>query len=162
MTVVVTRALTDEWRDVKAVRLLALTLDPSAFGSTVEREQGFDDDVWRTRISAGRTFLARSAGRVVGIVAYTADDARRPTERQLQSMWVAPEARGAGVGALLVQAVRDSAAAEGAIALTLFVTEGNGAARRLYELLGFRPTGERRPLASDPGVGTVQYAVTLA
>ncbi|MGV8967551.1 MAG: GNAT family N-acetyltransferase [Cellulomonas sp.] len=161
MTVVVGRAPIDEWRDVKAARLLALTLDPSAFGSTIERERGFHDDVWRTRLAAGRTFLARSAGQVVGIVAYTADDDRPTTERQLQSMWVAPEARGAGVGTLLVHAVRDAAAAEGARTLTLLVADGNDAARRLYEALGFRPTGERDLLTSDPSVATLRYTAIL-
>jgi ribosomal protein S18 acetylase RimI-like enzyme len=35
----------------------------------------------------------------------------------------------------------------------LWVADQNAAARRLYERIGFRPTGERQPLPSDPAQG---------
>jgi len=158
--VVVSCATTEEWRTVKEVRLRALAEDPYAFGSTVEREQGFDDDVWRIRVAAGRTFLARSGEQVVGIASFYVEDDRE-RERQLVSMWVAPKVRGAGVGELLVRAAREAAAVEGARALTLFVADGNDRARRFYEHLGFRATGERQALPSDPCVGEERYAAAL-
>lgn len=160
MSVVVSRATAAQWRTVRDVRLRALAEDPYAFGSTVGSEQAFDDDLWRARAAAGRTMLARSGDQVVGIVSFYVEVAQ-PDERQLVSMWVAPEARGTGVGALLVQAARQAAAAEGAQALTLFVADGNDRARRFYERLGFRATGERQALPSDPCVGEERYAVAL-
>ena len=36
--------------------------------------------------------------------------------------------------------------------VVLWVADQNAAARRLYETMGFRPTGERQPLPSDPAV----------
>ncbi|MFH5821504.1 GNAT family N-acetyltransferase [Georgenia sp. AZ-5] len=161
MDVVVSRAGAAEWRTVREVRLRALAADPAAFGSTLAREQAFGDDVWRGRAGAGRTFLARRGGAVVGIASYYVEEGRED-ERQLVSMWVAPEARGSGIAPLLVGAVRDAAAAEGAAALTLFVAQGNEAARRLYERLGFRPTGEIQALPSDPSRGEERYALPLA
>lgn len=158
--VAVSRAAAEEWRTAKDVRLRALAADPHAFGSTVAREQGFDDDVWRTRTAAGRTFLARSGDQVVGVVSFHVES-DRVHERHLVSMWVAPEVRGAGTGALLVQAAREAAAVEGARALTLFVADGNDRARRFYERLGFRATGERQTLPSDPCLGEERYVLTL-
>jgi GNAT superfamily N-acetyltransferase len=143
VSVVVGRARVEDWAEVRAVRLLALGTDPDAFGSTVERERAFDDDVWRARVAAGRTFLARVADVVVGTVAYHAE-AGEPLERHLVGLWVAPEARGRGVADVLVRAAKDAAAAEGARVMTLCVIDDNDRARRFYERAGFR-------LAEGPG-----------
>ncbi|WUV11018.1 GNAT family N-acetyltransferase [Amycolatopsis sp. NBC_01488] len=58
------------------------------------------------------------------------------------SMWVAPQARGRGVAARLIDAVREAAEEAGAEAIGLHVFEGNDRARRVYERLGFVLTGE--------------------
>ena len=58
------------------------------------------------------------------------------------SMWVAPQARGRGVAADLIAAVREAAVEAGAEAIGLHVFEGNDRARRVYERLGFVFTGE--------------------
>lgn len=52
-----------------------------------------------------------------------------------------PAARGAGLGAALVRAAQDDAAAAGRD-LCLHVQAGNAGARRLYERLGFLAEGE--------------------
>jgi ribosomal protein S18 acetylase RimI-like enzyme len=71
-------------------------------------------------------------------------------ELQLDAMWVAPSHRGLGVGELLAEAVRAWAVSAGARTLSLTVVDGNDPARRLYERLGFRGTGERTPRPRDP------------
>lgn len=161
MDVTVSAADVTEWRAVREVRLRALAADPAAFGSTLAREQAFDDGVWRERLAAGRTFLARRDGDVVGIASFYAEPGRQD-ERELVGMWVAPEARRTGVAPALVEAVRQAAAAEGAARLGLFIAEGNEPARRLYERLGFRSTGEVQELRSDPCRGQERYALALA
>jgi RimJ/RimL family protein N-acetyltransferase len=161
MEVTVSAAGVAEWRAVREVRLRALAADPAAFGSTLAREQAFDDGVWRERVGAGRTFLARCDGVVVGLASFFVEPGRED-ERELVGMWVAPEARRSGVAPALVEAVRRAAAAEGAARLTLFIAEGNEPARRLYERLGFRSTGEVQELQSDPCRGQERYALVLA
>ncbi|WP_418606900.1 GNAT family N-acetyltransferase [Georgenia sp. SUBG003] len=158
--ITVGRVTLQEWRTLRDVRLRALTEAPHAFGSTLERELAFDESTWRERAAAGRTFLARRAGQVVGLVGYYPEPGREG-ERQLVSMWVDPYARGCGAAELLVAAVREAAAAEGARTLTLFVADGNDQARRVYERLGFRSTGERQALPSDPARGEERYALPL-
>jgi ribosomal protein S18 acetylase RimI-like enzyme len=68
------------------------------------------------------------------------------------SMWVDPGYRRRGVGRALVdQAVR-WAVERRAREVILWVADHNSAARRLYERIGFRPTGEGQPLPSNPAV----------
>ena len=67
-------------------------------------------------------------------------------------MWVAPEVRGRGFGTSLVAAVCDWARGIGASIVGLWIAEGHGRARSLYERCGFRPTGEHAALPA-PRVG---------
>ena len=67
-------------------------------------------------------------------------------------MWTAPDARRAGVGALLVRAVVDWATEIGSSSIGLWVTRGNGPAAALYESLGFR-RDRRLP---TPAIGPLQ------
>ena len=156
----VVRATAQEWRTVREVRLRALSTNPDAFGSTLARERVLDDEFWRDRAAAGRTFLACAGGRAVGIASYYVEQGH-DDERQLVSMWVTPQGRRAGVGAMLVDAVRHAALDEGAVALTLFVADGNEGARRFYESLGFRPTGERENLGAGPAADAERYVLDL-
>ncbi|WP_185972586.1 GNAT family N-acetyltransferase [Georgenia yuyongxinii] len=158
--VTVRRVGGEDWCTLKAVRLRALAADPAAFTSTLAREEAFTDAVWQERAVAGRSFVACRADAVVGLVSYYAEDGR-PRERQLVSMWVAPEARRSGVARALVEAVLDAAAAEGAERLTLFVVHDNEAARRLYEQLGFVATGEVQELPPDALRSEARYALPL-
>jgi hypothetical protein len=40
------RIVASDWREMKRVRLAALAADRMAFGSTLEAERAFGDDVW--------------------------------------------------------------------------------------------------------------------
>ena len=95
---------------LKEVRLAALLDSPFAFGSTYDAEVGRTDEHWMHRAllaSSGRdsaVFLAWIDGDAVGIVgAYRPDPSTDVVE--LVSMWIAPRARRAGVGSMLVSAV---------------------------------------------------------
>lgn len=75
--------------------------------------------------------------------AYTPDG--HPNVRHLVAMWVAPEARGSGVGAALVGEVVAWAGRSGATGVVLGVTDPDGPARRLYGRAGFAPTPDAMP-----------------
>ena len=68
----------------------------------------------------------------------------------LYALWVEPESRGNGLGALLIEAVAGWAREQGAARLDLSVTTNNAAAAALYTRAGFGETGRRRPLPGDP------------
>jgi GNAT superfamily N-acetyltransferase len=157
----------DDWEMLRDVRLAALAEAPSAFGSTYAREAGFTEERWRGRISERSvTFFALAgpadgtspgAGEPAGLAGVFVEDAAP----ELVSMWVRPGARGLGLGEALVEAALAWALGRGYPALSLWVTEGNGAARRLYERCGFRATGEAQPLPSDPSVPEIRMRRAL-
>ena len=60
-----------------------------------------------------------------------------PTTWYLGLIFLAPAARGGGLGTTLIEALCDHAAARGGTALRLAVTVGHDRARRLYDRLGF-------------------------
>lgn len=87
-----------------------------------------------------RVYLAVERGRIVG----RAQTNARGWERdQIGGVFVIPERRGRGIGRAVVQALLAEIFAAGRGA-ALFVKEGNRAARRLYDGLGFRDEGPFR------------------
>jgi ribosomal protein S18 acetylase RimI-like enzyme len=148
----------DEWTVLRDVRLASLADSPAAFGSTPAREAGFDEATWRDRATTNGWYIATAGDTVVGIVAGYHDAGSPATQRHLVAMWVAPQARGTGLAAELVEAVVEWACADGATELTLGVADGNDRARALYVKCGFDSTGERFPLHSDPTRNIEIYA----
>ena len=144
----VARAVGDDWADVRAVRLTALAESPSAFGSTLRREQGFDEARWRTWATSAAMFLARRDGEVCGLAGGVAGDG--PGERLLVAVWVHPDARGQGASSLLLESVEQWARRDGAHSLRLWLTRGNIPAHQLYARRGYVETGRTQALRSNP------------
>ncbi len=130
----------DDWELWRELRHRCLAHDPDAFGSTLELEQSYTEDEWRARMRRGRMVLARLGGEPVAIGGVFDET---PELAWVVSMWTAPEARGRGIGRLVLDDVVAHVPAE--VDLRLWVSEGNGA-RRLYERAGFVPTGRVQPL----------------
>lgn len=126
----------DDWADWRELRLMALRDAPEAFGAKLADWQGDGDTErrWRSRLGGGtHDLLAYLDGEPAGMVSGMPQD----HGVELISLWVAPFARGRGVGdALLDAVVRWSA---GPVSLT--VKEGNAAAITLYGRHGFVDAG---------------------
>ena len=132
----VRRVRADEWALLRETRLRALATDPRAFGATLEEESALPEDEWRARAAGapGRVALvAERGGRWAGI-ASARDDGGAV---EVLGLWVAPEARGLGVGRALLEAAGDWAKARGAARLVLWVNGENAHALRLYEACGY-------------------------
>jgi ribosomal protein S18 acetylase RimI-like enzyme len=143
-----------DWEALRQVRLRALADAPDAFASTLEAEVAFPDEVWRRRAEGGpasANFIAREGGVDVGLAAIFAEP-EVPGRMHLVSMWVDPRYRRGGVARALVDLAVRWAGERRAREVMLWVADQNTAARRLYERLGFQPTGERQPLPSNPVV----------
>ncbi len=152
------RQLTPEdWQLLRSIRLRALADAPDAFGSTLGREELFEEADWRARLAAhhGPVLLATDGHTLAGIVRSFTDGSER-TVVNLVGMWVAPEHRGSGVGSRLLDAFVDSTRSEGRIAVRLTVVESNEPARRLYGRHGFVETGETE---SHPKGGAVELVM---
>jgi GNAT superfamily N-acetyltransferase len=132
----------DDWRTLRDIRLRALAEAPYAFWATHADEAAQTESQWRQFLCVAAFHVARRDGQIVGIAAALSHQGAAD-EPELIAMWVAPHGRRRGVATLLTRRLMAWAADRGATAMTLWVTEGNAAARSLYERIGFTPTGER-------------------
>jgi ribosomal protein S18 acetylase RimI-like enzyme len=135
------RLTVEEVARFRAIRLCALRDAPSAFGTTFEEAAMWPPEVWSKLLSGLVAFVAVMGDSDVGLVR-GAPDARAENAARLGSLWVAPEARGAGVGASLVDAVVEWAHSKGFVELLLGVSDDNVSAIALYTRKGFEPSGE--------------------
>lgn len=129
----------DDWRDWRALRLAALVEAPDAFGARLADWQGDGDreERWRARLTGPwHNLVAELAGRPAGLASGFLPDSGPP---ELLSMWVAPFARGRGVGDALVSSV--VAWAQQQDRGPLVVREANPAAIALYARHGFVDRG---------------------
>jgi ribosomal protein S18 acetylase RimI-like enzyme len=134
------QVVADDWRVWRGLRLNALSQAPQAFASKLADWQGDGDTEgrWRSRLQTVAFNVVADRDRTaVGMVsAVTESDAV-----ELISMWVSPDARGAGVGDALIEAVLQWSAAVGRERITLRVFEDNAHAVTLYRRHGFVDAG---------------------
>lgn len=125
----------------KRIRLDALRDAPTAYGTRFEDAIRWPDERWAGLLGANTVFVAVAADVDVGLVR-TGPDARSRRAARLGSLWVAPHARGKGVGAALVEAVVGWVRRQGCTELVLDVSDDNASAIALYARLGFEPNGD--------------------
>jgi ribosomal protein S18 acetylase RimI-like enzyme len=143
----------DEWQLWRRLRLHALAEAPYAFGSKLADWQGPGDTEarWRGRLSdVPLNIIAERRKTAVGMTSATTPNPDGSVE--LLSMWVAPLARGHGVGDALVSAVIEWACQQQALRVALAVVEDNERAVALYHRHGFIDAGAT--ISSSPGIAT--------
>ena len=164
-TVTVRPLAGDEWPLYRTLRLRALQDAPSAFGSTLTREQAFKDEDWAWRLGLAATsgrdrpLVAELDGAAAGL-AWAKFDADDQQVVNLFQMWVAPEGRGQGVAAALLAEALAWARSRKARTMQLGVMDGNDAARKLYERAGFIAMGIPQPVR--PGDVRLEQMMRLA
>ncbi len=127
----------DDWRQWRELRLAALATDPEAFGSTLAQWSGPNDreERWRRRLADSPfSALIDLDGTPRAMVGAFPDG----EHVELVSLWVAPAARGLGLGEAAIAAVADFARPRDVL---LSVRTANAPARRLYERTGFVDAG---------------------
>ena len=145
---------------LRDIRLRALSDSPRAFGGTFDTDSERPSAYWEELAVAwsdgdtGAAFAVEAGGGWVGMavgvrrfdqLGFVAE----PGTVMLGWMWVAPKARGGGLGMQLTGEVVAWAADTGARQVHLWVTRGNEEALSLYRRAGFSPVDEHKPLASD-------------
>lgn len=139
----VRRLVPDDAPAYRALMLDAYRDHPDAFTSSAEERAAQPTDWWAWRLAAGdavaqRVFGAFEGDRLVGAAGWSRGDRAKVVHRaELFGMAVAAAARERGAGRALVEAVLADARAAGVLTMTLTVTDGNGAAERLYARCGF-------------------------
>jgi GNAT superfamily N-acetyltransferase len=150
----------DDWQILRKLRLHSLAEAPYAFWATYADEIVYTEAQWRQFLRAATWYVARRDGRVVGLAAGLPRQ-ETPDEPELIGMWVRRDQRGRGIGALLAEELIAWARDRGATTMTLWVTEGNEPARRLYQRVGFNTTGERGPFPHSAAAGMERMRILL-
>lgn len=130
----------------QAFRLAALLEAPAAFGSSHEEERELSRSVIEDRLAVKPDrgpFGAFENDELVGLVALGRESMHKLAHKALiWGMYVAPEARGKGIGrALLLEALSLARSVAGILQVNLRVNASNEGAIRLYESVGFKTFG---------------------
>jgi ribosomal protein S18 acetylase RimI-like enzyme len=131
--------------EVRRLRLASLADAPDAFAATLEEALAAPESHWAERVRSNAQAIANVAylaeadngadGWVIGVWR-----GGEPATAVLNALWVAPHARGRGVGRALVRAVEAWAVERGAVQIELEVTVTSHAARALYTAEGYEAT----------------------
>lgn len=152
----------DDWQVLRDIRIRALTEDSAAFGSSLEREQGFKEGHWRMRLRASPWFVAFVNEDAAGLAGVISEPGAPASERHVIGLWVAPEHRGSGVGDELLAAADRWASADGATLLSLWMMSDNPVAESVYRRAGYAPTGVRMPAPRDRSLTEERWTKTLS
>ena len=146
------RVRSEDWRDLRDLRLEALADTPIGFLETLAGAQVLPDEAWQARAARGAEggdsfqVMAWDGDRPVGnCVCFL-----RAGAAWLAAVYVSPAYRGDGLLGELADRCAAWARRQGMTVLRLEVHEDNARARNAYERLGFRATGERSPYDLDP------------
>ena len=104
------RLTPDDWAVLRDVRLRALADSPDAFGSTLDREQDFDEKDWRRR-SVRPVWVAEVDGRPVAMAGIFSNDG----VLQVWGMWTDPDHRGQGLARALLDVLVGAGRRRGSI-----------------------------------------------
>jgi ribosomal protein S18 acetylase RimI-like enzyme len=151
----------DEWAELRNIRLAALRESPEAFLSTYHREIGYDADRWQAEFIRGNWYIGICEGRPVSFFGVTRGRGMPVHECYLEYLWVSPEYRRSGIAFGMLTTVLERLRAAAVRTAFVWVIDGNEAAKRLYERIGFVSTSHRQPLATHPGRNEERLILTL-
>ncbi len=143
---------------LREIRLLALSDEPDAYGSTLAETQRYGEAQWRQMASSWNYYLALRDNDVVGMASggrfERVDDAR-----WLYGMFVRDDVRGTGVAHRLVHEVAQWTREQGVSILGLHVTSSLPRARAFYRRIGFVDVKRPTPMDRDQRL-TLQMMTT--
>lgn len=132
---------------------------PDAFTSSVEERAALPMEWWASRLNASEhaseiVIGAFNENELIGVVGVSFETrAKIQHKSRLFGMYVKPDARQHGIGkALVLAALKETRLRPNVAIMQLTVTDGNQAARKLYESFGFTQFGlEPYAVSAAPG-----------
>jgi GNAT superfamily N-acetyltransferase len=160
----VRRVASDEWQRWRDFRFAMFKEAPYAFGTTYAEATARPDSDWQERT----TLLATDDDQVLFLATGEDDDWLASAGGYVEDgvpnvfgVWTRPDARGNGYADACVRSVVEWARRRGTAEVHLWVTDTNEPAKRVYERLGFAPTGRTQPHPGDDSLTEAQYALPL-
>jgi ribosomal protein S18 acetylase RimI-like enzyme len=127
----------------RVAALMGEAYAPSA--AVIGRRPAPMDDDYAARIAAGAVHVAMIDGRLVGAAVLLAQS----DALWLETVAVAPEWQGRGIGRRLIELAEGEAARRGLARLRLYTNAAMTANRALYPRLGYRETGRAMQAGFD-------------
>jgi ribosomal protein S18 acetylase RimI-like enzyme len=134
----------DQWQAYRDLRLRALREDPQAFGASYAATLQLPEAHWRLRLHEAATtytnwlLFALQNGAMVGMMGAYINPDEAPDAANIVAVFVAPEARGQGIGRLLMNILLDSLRENPMLSMArLAVNKEQTAALKLYQGTGF-------------------------
>jgi len=164
--VYVRRLAPDEADVHRDLRLRALRDAPDSFGETFADAARLPTAYWEELTRSvtepgGQVMVLACQGEDVLGSAYGLLDREHADTGRVGGMWVEPSWRQRGVGHALLQEVFSWARQRGLKHLGLWAPAHRPAALSLYSHAGFRETGERRQLLTNPSLWIVAMEAEL-
>ena len=137
----------DDWPTVRAIYEQGIETGDATFETAAPTWEAWD---------AGhrqdcRLVARNSEGHIVGWTAISPTSSRRVYEGVVEeSIYIAAEARGRGIGVLLLEALIEASEAAGIWTIQAGIEIENVPSLRLHEKVGFRRVGVRERLGRDP------------
>jgi GNAT superfamily N-acetyltransferase len=161
------RALDPDEIDLhRTVRLGALQDAPDSFGETFFEAAAKPMTYWEeltrsvTEPAWNVMFLACEGDGVLGCV-YGLVNRTRADQGRVGGMWVSPASRRRGIGQALLEAVIAWSRQRGFTGLGLWAPAHSPAALALYAKAGFRETGFRQSMPTNPNLEIVEMTLQL-
>lgn len=159
---IVRRLRADEGELWRSLRMRMVADCPETYLDTVEELAARPTDLlaaYARDVAAGGarcTFVAEVSAGVIGTASAVSQDGESP---EVFAVWVSPEHRRSGAGAMLMRAVERWAHEEAEQQLIeLKVNDSNEAAQRFYSRLGLQLDGRSKPSKVKPG-STALYMI---
>ena len=148
--VLIRRLLPADAAAYRTLRLAGLAESPEAFGSDVATESASPLDAFATTLASGYVAGGFVDDRLVALAGFRQSDREKMRHRgDIWGIYVAPAARGTGLGRRIMEHILDHARSR-VMQVHLSVTTNNAPAVALYEKLGFERYGtEPRALKVD-------------
>lgn len=137
----------DDWPAVRAIYEEGIETGDATFETEAPTWEA-----WDTAHRPDCRLVARDGeGRVVGWTAISPTSSRRVYDGVVEeSIYIAAEARGRGIGVLLLEALFEAAESAGIWTIQAGIEIENEPSLRLHEKVGFRRVGVRERIGRDP------------
>jgi ribosomal protein S18 acetylase RimI-like enzyme len=134
------------WRILRDAIRESITTSPASFLTTADEVAGEDPAYWEPRLRSAAWAVAELRDKVVGIAAAKAPGevdgyALQENACFIESVWIAPEVRQHGIGERLVTYLIEQQRQVGVQKFYLWVFDHNTSAKRLYQRMEFKATG---------------------
>lgn len=152
---IITSLPVSKWRAYRDLRVRAIQESPQAFLDTEQEARVFPEKKWKQRLADAAAdkswqMFVKLQGKLVGMIgAFRNEENVQNNSATAVGLWVAPEARGKGVGRKLMETLVDALEKKSIKTVYLSVNVEQKSAIALYKKLGFQIVEEKEAVMGD-------------